>query len=71
MFAFAASKLGRSGNTVGYAIFNASCVCTAIVSGLVTGEWAKASPKARGLLYAGLGAMIAGIIVIAVGNGIG
>ncbi len=71
MFAFAASKLGASGNTVGYAIFNASCVVTAIVSGLVVGEWKQASPKAKGLLYTGLASMIVGILIIAIGNGIG
>jgi L-rhamnose-H+ transport protein len=71
LFAFAASKLGASGNTVGYAIFNASCVITAIVSGIVVGEWKQASSKAKGLLYTGLACMVIGIIVIAAGNGIG
>jgi drug/metabolite transporter (DMT)-like permease len=70
LFAFAASKLGASGNTVGYAIFNATCVITAIVSGLVVGEWKNASSRARGFLYTGLACMVAGIIIIAVGNGL-
>lgn len=65
LFGYAASKLGTSGNTVGYAIFNTSAVATAIVSGLVTQEWAKASPKARRTLYAGLACMILGILIIA------
>ena len=68
-FAYAAFQLGQSGNTVGYAIFNTICVAVAIVSGLVTGEWVKASPKAKRFLYIGLAAMIAGVIVIALGNG--
>ena len=71
LFAFAASKLGAVGNTVGYAIFNATCVLTAIVSGIIVGEWNKASSKARGFLYTGLACMVAGIIIIAVGNGLG
>ncbi|VGO23477.1 L-rhamnose/proton symporter RhaT [Pontiella sulfatireligans] len=71
MFAFAASKLGASGNTVGYAIFNASCVITAIMSGIVVGEWKSASSKAKGFLYAGLACMVVGIVIIAVGNGLG
>jgi hypothetical protein len=69
LFAFAAYKLGASGNTVGYAIFNTASVATAIVSGIITHEWVKASPKARNILYAGLGCMIIGIVVIAYGNG--
>lgn len=70
LFAFAASKLGASGNTVGYAIFNATCVITAIISGLVVGEWKKASGKAKGFLYAGLTCMVVGIVIIAVSNGL-
>ncbi len=68
LFAFAASKLGASGNTVGYAIFNTSCVVTAIVSGLITKEWVSASSKARNFLYVGLAAMVIGIVIISVGN---
>jgi len=70
LFAFAAFKLGQAGNTVGYAIFNTASVATAIVSGLITREWANASPKARGYLITGLGLLIVGIIIVAVGNGL-
>ncbi|MEM9338777.1 MAG: L-rhamnose/proton symporter RhaT [Bacteroidota bacterium] len=70
LFAFAASKLGASGDTVGYAIFNTSCVATAIVSGLVTKEWANASGKAKGFLYTSLACMVIGIVIIAIGNSI-
>lgn len=70
LFAFAAFKLGEIGNTVGYAIFNTSCVATAIVSGIVTNEWANASNKAKNFLYISLASMIVGIIIIALGNGI-
>ncbi|MDW7691415.1 L-rhamnose/proton symporter RhaT [Flammeovirgaceae bacterium SG7u.111] len=69
-FAFAAFKLGKAGGTVGYAIFNTISVAVAIVSGLVTGEWVKASGKAKGFLYIGLASMIIGVVVVAVGNGL-
>ena len=68
LFAFAAYKLGSAGNTVGYAIFNTACVATAIVSGLITREWVKASAKARNYLYLGLACMIIGIVIVALGN---
>ena len=68
VFAYAAFKLGPVGNTVGYAIFNATCVVTAILSGVVTGEWSRASAKAKRLLYTGLGCMVVGIVTIAIGN---
>ncbi|UZO82621.1 rhamnose/proton symporter RhaT [Aquimarina sp. ERC-38] len=69
-FAFAAYKLGSSGNTVGYAIFNTVCVAVAIVTGILTGEWSKTSSKPRKFLYLGLAAMIVGVIIIASGNAI-
>jgi drug/metabolite transporter (DMT)-like permease len=70
LFAYAAFRLGSAGNTVGYAIFNTASVATAIVSGLVTGEWVKASAKARNYLYFGLACMLIGIVIVAIGNGI-
>lgn len=70
LFAFAAFKLGEIGNTVGYAIFNTSCVATAIVSGIITKEWINASSKAKNYLYLSLACMIVGIIIIAAGNAI-
>jgi len=71
LFAFAAFKLGKVGNTVGYAIFNTASVATAIVSGLIIREWVNASPRARRFLYTGLTCMIIGIIIVAIGNGMG
>lgn len=71
LFGYAATELGASGNTVGYAIFNTSAVATAIVSGLITKEWVKASSKARTALYTGLACMIIGIIIIAYSKSLG
>ncbi len=68
VFAYAAFELGDTGNSVGYAIFNTACVVTAIVSGLITKEWAKASGKAKGSLYLGLTCMVVGIIIVAYSN---
>jgi len=68
VFAYAAFKLGASGNTVGYAIFNTACVVTAILSGIISGEWRAAPAKARNTMYLGLGSMVVGILIISVGN---
>ncbi len=68
-FAYAAFLLGKElGGSVGYAIFNTACVVTAIVSGLITKEWVKASSKAKNSLYLGLSCMVIGIIIIAYSN---
>ncbi len=68
VFAYAAFKLGEIGGSVGYAIFNTACVVTAIVSGLITKEWVKASGKAKKFLYFGLTCMVLGILIVAYSN---
>lgn len=65
IFAYAASMLGEGGDAIGYAIFNTACVVTAIVSGLVVGEWKKASGMAKTLLYGSLLCMVGGVLVLA------
>ena len=70
-FAFAAFKLGSAGNTVGYAIYNTMSVAVAGLSGLIAGEWIKASGKTKLYLYLGLAGMIVGVIIIASGNSVG
>jgi len=68
VFAYAASQLGKAGNTVGYAIYNTVSVLVAVVSGLMTKEWDTSGSKAKNLLYLALIAMILGVVLIAVGN---
>ena len=64
MYAFAANALGANGPIVVYAIFNTTCLVIAVVSGILTGEWAKASQGAKGLLYKGLACMVVGVLVL-------
>lgn len=72
VFAYAAYKLGKGmGDTVGYAIFNTTCVVVAVTSGIVTGEWVKASDSAKRWLYTGLTCMIVGVLFLALGNFLG
>lgn len=68
LFAHSAYLLGAAGNTVGYAIYNTVSVLIAVISGLATKEWIKASNKARANLYFALVSMIVGVILIALGN---
>ncbi|EMI56854.1 L-rhamnose/proton symporter RhaT [Rhodopirellula sallentina] len=68
MYAFAADKLGANGPVVVYAIFNTTCLVVAVVSGILTGEWTKASPTARRWLYTGLFCMVAGVLTLAFGQ---
>ena len=64
MYAFAANTLGDNGPIVVYAIFNTTCLVIAVVSGILTGEWAKASDGAKGFLYKGLACMVIGVLVL-------
>ncbi len=64
MYAFAANALGANGPIVVYAIFNTTCLVIAVVSGILTGEWAKASLGAKGFLYKGLACMVIGVLVL-------
>ncbi len=68
IFAYSAYRLGTLGNSVGYAIYNSASVVTAVVMGLITKEWEKASLQAKRWLYIGLTCMVIGIILIAIGN---
>lgn len=69
VFSYAAFSLGNNGGTVGYAIYNTASVLMAVLGGLLAKEWVSAPAKARGFLYAALVAMIAGVVLIALGNG--
>ena len=68
MYAFAADSLGANGPVVVYAIFNTTCLVVAVISGIMTGEWAKASPHARRWLYTGLACMVVGVLALAFGQ---
>ncbi len=67
-YAYSAFRLGDLGATVGYAIYNTTCVVVAVVSGLVTREWVKASARAKRWLYVGLMCMVVGIIILTLGK---
>ncbi|MEM9327438.1 MAG: L-rhamnose/proton symporter RhaT [Bacteroidota bacterium] len=71
IFAYAAFTLGDLGNTIGYAIYNTASVATAIVMGILTKEWIEASLGAKRLLWISLSCMVLGIVIVAIGNGMG
>lgn len=64
-YAFGASRFDL-GPVVVYAIFNTTCLVVAVVSGLITKEWANASGKARKSLYTGLACMVIGVLILTV-----
>ncbi|MFI3333325.1 MAG: L-rhamnose/proton symporter RhaT [Rikenellaceae bacterium] len=69
-FAYAAFSLGGAGNTIGYAIYNTASVLLAVIGGILTKEWVSAPAASRKMLYLALGCMIAGVVLIAMGNSV-
>jgi L-rhamnose-H+ transport protein len=61
-------RLGSLGTSVVWALFQIFMIMTANLSGVATGEWKKASPRARLLLWTGLGLLAAATVVISAGN---
>ncbi len=59
------ASLFELGPVVVYAIFNTTCLLVAVISGLVTKEWVKASTQARKCLYLGLISMVLGVVILA------
>lgn len=64
-YAYGASRFDM-GPVVVYAIFNTTCVVVAVISGIITREWAAASQKARKVLYTGLACMVLGVMILTV-----
>lgn len=59
------------GPVVVYAIFNTTCVCVAVVSGIVTNEWDGASSAAKKYLYLGLASMVLGVGILTASQVVG
>lgn len=68
LYGTGASRLGRWGVVVGWPLFISLSIVTGNLWGLSKGEWLGASPQARRLLSAGLGVLIAAVVVIALSN---
>ena len=63
-------KLGALGTSVGFAIFQSGSVLIGNGLGFMTGEWKEASSESKRWLAGGLTVLIAGIVVVSIGNAI-
>jgi L-rhamnose-H+ transport protein len=68
IYGVSAVYLGSLGTSVGWALFQIFMIMTANIGGVATGEWRKAAPRARQLLWLGLGLLAAATVVISFGN---
>jgi L-rhamnose-H+ transport protein len=61
-------KLGALGTSVGFAIFQSGSLLVGNGLGFFTGEWKGASGESKAWLFGGLAILIAGIIMVSIGN---
>jgi len=61
-------KLGVLGTSVGFAIFQSGSLLLGNGFGFFTGEWKNAPKVSKNYLFAGLTVLIAGIVIVSVGN---
>jgi L-rhamnose-H+ transport protein len=67
-YGIGAILVGRYGTSVGFVLFMASSILSANVLGLLTGEWKAAQTGTRRLLWAGVAAILASILVLNLGG---
>jgi L-rhamnose-H+ transport protein len=67
IYGMGASSMGPLGGVLGWPVFMSMVIITANVHGAVSGEWAGASAKARGLSWLGIAILIVAIVVISMG----
>ena len=68
LYGMSASYLGALGTSVGWGLFQIFMIMTATLSGVLTGEWRRASRRATGLLGVGLACLTGATILLALGN---
>ncbi len=68
VYGMSASYLGPLGTSAGWALFQIFMIMAANLSGVLTGEWRKASGNARSLLLLGLCLLAVATAVISLGN---
>ena len=67
-YGIGSGKLGALGTSVGFAIFQSGSILIGNGLGIFTGEWKGASSKSKTWLAIALTVLIAGIVVLSIGN---
>jgi L-rhamnose-H+ transport protein len=67
MYGMATAGLGRLGPSLGYGLYVGGTVLFSNLVGWIAGEWRGASPAVIRGYVKGLGIIVAGIVVIAIG----
>lgn len=68
LYGMSAAYLGNLGTSVGWGLFQVFMILTATLSGVLTGEWSRASSKSKLLLAPGLLCLVAATTLLALSN---
>jgi L-rhamnose-H+ transport protein len=68
LYGIGATLVGKYGTSVGFALFVSSQILTSNGLGVLTGEWKDTSRRTRKVLYSGLAAVVASVIVLSLGG---
>ena len=68
LYGISAARLGQAGPVLGWPVFLSSSIATANVWGAVTGEWHHSAARAKKLMSAGIGVLIAAMFTIALAH---
>jgi L-rhamnose-H+ transport protein len=68
LYGMSATYLGSLGTSIGWGLFQIFMIMTAILSGVLTGEWKKAPVSSRLLLISGFACLTGATALLAMGN---
>lgn len=68
LYGMSSVYIGALGTSVGWALFQIFMILAATLSGVLTGEWKRATGTARALLYGGIAFLIGATVLLAFGS---
>lgn len=68
LYGMSATYLGSFGTSIGWGLFQIFMIMTAVLSGVLTGEWRKSSKGARLIVAAGIASLTGATYLLAMGN---
>jgi L-rhamnose-H+ transport protein len=68
LYGMSATYLGSLGTSIGWGLFQIFMIMTAMLSGVLTGEWKNASRSSLSLFASGFACLVAATALLATGN---
>ena len=68
LYGMSATFLGSFGTSIGWGLFQIFMIMTAVLSGVLTGEWRKSTLSAKSIVAAGIVCLTGATVLLATGN---